>query len=306
MELNTQTKIAVIMGGPGSERLISLASGKAVAEALRSRGCQVTEVDVPGTELTLPEGTELVYNLIHGTYGEDGGVQKQLEALGVPYTGAGVETSRVCFDKVLSKEVFVKAGVPTPRAEAFATGEEVKTTIPLPFVVKPPREGSSVGIHIVREPEEIAPALEDAAKYDDHVLIEQFIKGKELTVSILNDKALPVIHICPRTGFYDLANKYPWLSKTGKTDYICPADITGEETKKVQAAALAAHKAAGVEVYSRVDVLLGEDGEPYVLEINTIPGMTSSSLVPKAAAAVGMDFSELCLEIGKLSLKIDR
>lgn len=306
MELNTQTKIAVIMGGPGSERLISLASGKAVAEALRSRGCQVTEVDVPGTELTLPEGTELVYNLIHGTYGEDGGVQKQLEALGVPYTGAGVETSRVCFDKVLSKEVFVKAGVPTPRAEAFASGEEVKPTIPLPFVVKPPREGSSVGIHIVREPEEIAPALEDVAKYDDHVLIEQFIKGKELTVSILNDQALPVIHICPRTGFYDLANKYPWLSKTGKTDYICPADITDEETKKVQAAALAAHKAAGVEVYSRVDVLLGEDGEPYVLEINTIPGMTSSSLVPKAAAAVGMDFPELCLEIGKLSLKIDR
>ena len=304
MELNTQTKIAVIMGGPGSERLISLASGKAVAEALRSRGYQVAEVDVPGKELVLPEGTELVYNLIHGTYGEDGEVQQQLEALGVPYTGAGVETSRICFDKALSKEVFLKAGVPTPPAERFDAKGEIKPTLSLPFVVKPPREGSSVGIHIVREQSEVAPALEDAAKYDDHILIEKFVKGKELTVSILNDQALPVIHICPRTGFYDLANKYPWLSKTGKTDYICPADITEEETKKVQAAALAAHKAVGVEVYSRVDVLLGEDGEPYVLEINTIPGMTSSSLVPKAALAVGVEFPDLCVEIGKLSLKV--
>lgn len=306
MELNTQTKIAVIMGGPGSERLISLASGKAVAEALKSAGYQVTEVDVADREIDLPEGTELVYNLIHGTFGEDGEVQKKLEALGMPYTGAGVETSRICFDKALTKEIFIKAGVPTPKAEIFASDGDISPTLSLPFVVKPPKEGSSVGIHIVHNPEEIEPALADAKKYDDHILIEEFIKGRELTVSILNGKALPVIHICPRSGFYDLANKYPWLSKTGKTDYICPADLTEEETRKVQAAALAAHQAVGVEVYSRVDVLLDDSGEPYVLEINTIPGMTSSSLVPKAAAAVGISFPDLCAEIGRLSLALNR
>lgn len=307
MELTLQTKIAVLMGGPGSERVISLASGKAVAEAIKSLGYEVTEVDVTGHEVVLPPGTELAYNLIHGTFGEDGELQTQLEKLGVPYTGAGVRASRICFDKAQTKEVFVKAGVPTPLSEIFTfAGSPVKPSLSLPFVVKPPREGSSVGVHIVHEESEIAPALDDVAKYDSKVLVEQFIKGRELTVSILNDQALPVIHICPRSGFYDLKNKYPWLSKTGKTDYICPADLTEEETAKVQAAALAAHKAVGIEVYSRVDVLLREDGEPFVIEINTIPGMTSSSLVPKAAAAVGMDFPSLCEEIARQSLKVQR
>lgn len=294
------------MGGPGSERPISLASGKAVADALRSKGYQVREVDITSHDLVLPEGTELAYNLIHGTYGEDGELQAQLEELGIPYTGAGSAASRLCFDKSLAKEAFLSAGVPTPLSETLSLGSTAKPTLPLPFVVKPPREGSSVGVHIVHREEEAADALADAAKYDSKVLVEQYIKGKELTVAILDDQALPVIHISPRSGFYDINNKYPWLTKQGGTDYICPADISPEETRRVQEAALAAHKATGAEVYSRVDVLLREDGEPFVIEINTIPGMTSTSLVPKAAAAAGMEFPELCERIAQLSLKTER
>lgn len=306
MELTLNTKIAVLMGGPGSERPISLASGKAVAEALRSKGYQVEEVDITGHDLVLPEGTELAYNIIHGTYGEDGELQTQLEERGIPYTGAGSATSRLCFDKILAKEVFLSADVPTPRSETLPLNGTAKPSLPLPFVVKPPREGSSVGVHIIHHEEEVADALADAAKYDDRVLIEQYIKGKELTVAILEDTALPVIHISPRSGFYDINNKYPWLTKQGGTDYICPADLSPEETRRVQEVALAAHKAAGVEVYSRVDVLLREDGEPFVIEINTIPGMTSTSLVPKAASATGMEFPELCERIAQLSLKTER
>lgn len=294
------------MGGPGSERPISLASGKAVAEALREKGYHVTEVDVTGHEVSLPEGTELAYNLIHGTYGEDGELQQQLENLNIPYTGAGVAASKLSFDKALTKEAFIKASVPTPASEVIDLSAGETPSLPLPFVIKPPREGSSVGVHLVFEESEIAAALQDARKYDTKVLVEQYIKGKELTVTILDDTALPVIHISPETGFYDMNNKYPWLTKTGKTNYICPADLTEEETRNVQAAALAAHRSACVEVYSRVDVLLREDGEPFVIEINTIPGMTSSSLVPKAAAAVGIPFPELCEKIAQLSLKTKR
>lgn len=306
MELTPNTHISVLMGGPGSERPISLASGKAVAEALREKGYQVTEADITGHQLMLPEGTELAYNLIHGTYGEDGELQQQLEEAGIPYTGAGVKTSRLCFDKVLTKKIFIAAGVPTPASETINLSAGERPSLSLPFVVKPPKEGSSVGVHIVFDEADIEPALADAGKYGNEILIEQYIKGKELTVSILDNKALPVIHISPQSGFYDINNKYPWLTKKGNTDYVCPADISEEETRRVQQAALAAHLAAGVEVYSRVDVLLREDGEPFVIEINTIPGMTSSSLVPKAAAATGMSFPELCEKIAQLSLKTKR
>lgn len=294
------------MGGPGSERPISLASGKSVAQALREKGYNVTEVDVTGHQITLPEGTELAYNLIHGTYGEDGELQQQLEDLGIPYTGAGIKASRLCFDKALTKEVLVAAGVPTPLSENLSLQDNAQPSLPLPYVIKPPREGSSVGVHIIHEESEIQPALEDAKKFGSTTLVEQYIKGKELTVTILDGEALPVIHISPRSGFYDINNKYPWLTHKGQTDYICPADLSEEETRRVQEAALAAHRATGVEVYSRVDVLLREDGEPFVIELNTIPGMTSSSLVPKAAAAVGIDFPSLCERIARLSLQVER
>ena len=303
--LTKDTAIALLMGGPGSEREVSITFGNAVLEALQQEGfTRVTPVVVDSESPAIPEGTELCYNIIHGTYGEDGGLQSYLESLGLPYTGAGSETSRKCFDKVLTKEAFVAAGVPTPASEVI-TADQLPT-ISVPLVIKPPCEGSSVGVQIVKEESELAAAIAESGKYGKELLVEEFIQGKELTVAIFNGEALPVIHICPRSGFYDMNNKYPSLYGGVGSDYICPADITPEETKAVQEAALAAYKALNVEVYGRVDVLLTDDGKPYVLEINTIPGMTSASLFPKAAKAVGISFGELCTRIAEISLNQPR
>jgi D-alanine-D-alanine ligase len=298
-------KIAVLMGGPGSERRISLASGQAVLKALLSLGLDAHPLDITGTELNLAPGTDLAFNVIHGTFGEDGQVQEILERMGVPYTGAGVQSSRLAFDKTLAKAAFVRAGVPTPRAETLdlTRGPCLPSFAP-PFVVKPPREGSSVGVHIVKNPADAQAALTDAAKYGHDVLVEEFIEGKELTVGILDDRALPVVHIAPRDGFYDISNKYPWMSGGAGSDYYCPADLDAATTLAVQNAALAAHRALGVEIYSRVDVLLDARNRPYVLEANTLPGMTETSLLPKAAAAMGISFPELCQTIARLSLAL--
>lgn len=304
-ELKKDTKIALLMGGPGSEREVSLASGNGVLEALRNEGfTAVTPVIVDSERPEIPAGTELCYNMIHGTYGEDGGLQAYLEELGIPYTGAGSATSRNCFDKVLTKKFFISGNVPTPQSETIAPGE--MPTLPVPCVIKPPCEGSSVGVHIVHEAAELPAAVVDAAKYGKEILVEEYIKGKELTVAIFNGEALPVVHICPRSGFYDMNNKYPSLYGGVGSDYICPADISEEETKAVQAAAVAAYKALNVEVYGRVDVLLTDDGKPYVLEINTIPGMTGASLFPKAAKAAGISYGELCTRIAEVSLNQPR
>lgn len=297
--------IAVLMGGPGSERQVSLASGNAVLHALRGLGLNAHAVDVTGTTLDLPPGTDLAFNVIHGTFGEDGRLQELLERLGIPYTGAGVLSSRTAFDKNLAKAVFVAAGVPTPCAEILdLSGGPRLPSFAAPFVVKPPREGSSVGVHIVHDLAEAEAAMRDAAQYGDDVLVEEFIAGKELTVGIVNDQALPIVHIAPRDGFYDMANKYPWMSGAAGSDYHCPADLDPATTRAVQDAALAAHRALGIEIYSRVDVLLDAANRPFVLEANTIPGMTETSLLPKAAAATGLAFPELCLRIAELSLTL--
>lgn len=304
-ELKKDTKIALLMGGPGSERDVSLASGNGVLEALRSEGfTNVIPVVVDSERPAIPEGTELCYNMIHGTYGEDGGLQSYLEEIGMPYTGAGSATSRNCFDKVLTKKFFIEGKVPTPLSETIAAGQ--MPTLPVPCVIKPPCEGSSVGVHIVHDAAELPAAVADVARYGKDILVEEYIRGKELTVAIFNGEALPVVHICPRSGFYDMNNKYPSLYGGVGSDYICPADISEEETKAVQAAAVAAYKALNVEVYGRVDVLLTDDGKPYVLEINTIPGMTGASLFPKAAAAAGISYGELCTRIAEVSLNQPR
>lgn len=301
--MNKDILIAVLMGGPGSEREVSLASGKAVVEALKGRGLNAVAVDVTGPSLDLPEGAGLCFNTIHGTFGEDGELQEILEAMNMPYTGAGIESSRLAFDKLASKEIFLADNVPTPTSEIVDCSRGARLpAMPLPYVVKPPREGSSVGVHIVREESEAIAAMEDAAKYGSEVLVEQYVEGLELTVGILDGVALPVVHIAPRSGFYDMNNKYPWLSNNGGTDYYCPADLDEATTVAVQDAALAAHCALGIEIYSRVDVLLDKQGKPYVLEANTIPGMTASSLLPKAAQVAGYDFGQLCEKIADLSL----
>lgn len=296
-------KIAVLKGGPGSERAVSLKSAESVIEALILLGAVVCDVDVTNAKFEVPQDVVIAVNMIHGTFGEDGELQKILEGRGIAYTGAGVESSRLAFDKVLSKEKFIAAGVPTPRSQTLKLDGKDELKLKLPVVVKPPREGSSVGVHIVRTETELTAALADAKKFGPETLVEEFIEGKELTVGLLGDQALPVIHIEPVSGFYDLSNKYPWLSGTGKTNYHCPADLDAATAAMVQTAAMNAMKALGVEVYGRADVMLRADGEPFVLEINTIPGMTVSSLLPKAARAAGIEFPQLCERIIELSLQ---
>ncbi|MGJ8672329.1 D-alanine--D-alanine ligase [Rubritalea sp.] len=305
--MNKEIKIAVAMGGPGSEHKVSIATGQAVLKALLDEGCDAVELVIDTPEVIAPEGVGLVFNTIHGTFGEDGEFQTQLEAQGVSYTGAGAVSSLLAFDKVASKKRFIEKGVPTPASETVDCSAGVQMPqMPLPYVVKPPREGSSVGVHIVHTEEEAKAAMADAAQYGDEVLVEQFVEGKELTVGIVDGEVFPIVHIAPRSGFYDMSNKYPWMTGEGGTDYYCPADLGEELTQTVKDAALAAHRALGVEVYSRVDVLLDSDGNPYVLEANTIPGMTESSLLPKAAKEAGYSFGKLCLKIAEVSLNTPR
>lgn len=294
-------RVAVLMGGPGSERLVSLASGAGVAKALRSLGAQVFEVDVKGTDLALPEGVDLAFNVIHGTFGEDGQLQRLLEKAGVAYTGEGVEGSELAIDKIATKRRLQMHGVATAPFEVI--GPDQKPSLPLPYVLKAPKEGSSVGVYIVRDPAEVESRLADVRKYSEEVLVEAFVSGRELTVGILGDEALPIVEICPKRDFYNFENKYPFLNpKAAGADHLCPAPLPEDIAPKIQSLALAAHRALGLEVYSRVDVLYSEQEGPVVLEINTIPGMTEVSLLPEAAAAAGISYAQLCERVIRLSL----
>jgi D-alanine-D-alanine ligase len=293
--------IAVLMGGPGSERKVSLASGAGVASALRELGANVVEVDVNGPDFVVPPGTDVAFNVIHGTFGEDGQLQRILEERGIAYTGEGVATSELAIDKIASKRRFDERGVPTAPFEVLHG--DALPEMPVPLVVKAPREGSSVGVYIVKEAEKLAESLAEARKYASELLIEKFIPGRELTVGILGGEALPIIEIVARKDFYNFENKYPFLNPNAAgADHYCPAHLDPELTRKIQEIAIAAHHALGLQTYSRVDVQLSSGGEPFVLEINTIPGMTPSSLLPEAAAAVGIAYPALCARIVELSL----
>ncbi len=294
-------KIAVFEGGPGAEREVSLRSGLNVARWLRDAGAaEVIEMDVRDEHFALPPEVNLVFNSIHGDLGEDGRLQRVLEARGIPYTGEGVRGSEIAFDKILTKRRFEERGVATPAYEVISKNQQ--PTLPLPVVIKAPQQGSSVGVHLVREQSGVAPALHDVAQYGDEILVEKLITGRELTVGIVGDLALPVIMIKPQQDFYDFKNKYPWLNPAGAADHYCPAPLTDELTARVQALALAAHRALDLEVYSRVDILLDENDQPFVLELNTIPGMTESSLLPEAARVIGIEPPQLCERIVELSL----
>jgi D-alanine-D-alanine ligase len=288
-------KIAVLKGGPSAEREVSLRSGAAAAEALRTAGYEVTEVTVEDSNFVLPDGTELAFLALHGTFGEDGQVQNILAARGIPFTGADAKTSRIAFDKEKTKEKFRAAGVPTPEGQLVSRLDEV--TLSLPLFVKPNEQGSSVGTHPATTRDELAAALEDALKFGPRALVERFIRGRELTVGVLGDQALPIVEIHPLDGFYDYTNKYT----KGRTEYFCPALLPDDITRKIQQYALYAHRALGHTVYSRIDFLLEKDMNPYCLEVNTLPGMTATSLLPKAAAAVGLSFPQLCQKIVELS-----
>jgi D-alanine-D-alanine ligase len=303
MRVTTPLNITVMLGGPSAEREVSLRSGAAVARALRSLGHQVHELDPRTPRWTLASGTEVVFLVLHGTYGEDGTVQQQLESLGMPYTGCGPEVSRVAFDKVLTKERCLAAGVPTARYKVIAdAGVLWPEGWEPPVVLKPVRQGSSVGLEFVEHREEWAPALARSLRHDHEVLVEEKIVGRESTVGILAGQALPVVEVRPKRGAYDYANKYT----VGATEYLCPAPFDPATTARAQQAALAAFKAIGGGDYCRVDVMIRAGGEPVVLEINTLPGMTETSLLPKAAAASGLNYEQLCQRMVELALQRKR
>jgi len=289
-----------MLGGPSAEREVSLRSGAAVAKALRSLGHEVTELDPRTPGWNLPAETDAVFLALHGTYGEDGTVQKRLDELGVPYTGCDAAASRIAFDKVLTKQSCIQAGVPTPKfVTVHSAAEPFPVNFSVPLVVKPSRQGSSVGLEFVERVEDWPAALASALKFDSEVLVEEKIIGRETTVGILDGKPLPVVEVRPKSGGYDYKNKYT----AGNTEYFCPADFDAATTQRIQAAALGAFKSVGGRDYARVDVMVRADGSPVVLEVNTLPGMTETSLLPKAAAAAGINFAELCQRMVDLALE---
>jgi D-alanine-D-alanine ligase len=291
--------IVVMLGGPSAEREVSLRSGASVANALRSSGHHVTEVDPSPCSWKLPDNTKVVFLALHGTYGEDGAVQAELDHMDVPYTGCGAEASRIAFDKVLTKNRCSATGVPVTKSLVLDNPKAPwpKTWQP-PVVIKPVRQGSSVGLQFVEKVEEWPAALETALKFDSQVLVEPKIIGRETTVAILGDRALPIVEVRPRSGAYDYKSKYT----KGETEYLCPAPFDADTTARIQAAALGAFRAVGGRDYSRVDVMVGADGEPVVLEVNTLPGMTETSLFPKAAAAAGLSYPQLCQRMVELAV----
>ena len=292
-----------MLGGPSAEREISLRTGAAVARALRLQGHRVLEVDPRERTVSLPSETQVVFLALHGDYGEDGTIQKQLEDLGVLYTGCGVEASRLAFDKVLTKQRCIERGVPTAR---HLVVEKADAPWPQgwkpPVVLKPVRQGSSVGLQFVESVDQWPAALSESLCYDTQVLVEQKIIGRETTVAILGGKALPIVEIRPKQGRYDYQSKY----LAGQSDYFCPAPFDEATTRRIQATALRGFRAIGGRDYARVDVMVRASGEPVVLEVNTLPGMTETSLFPKAAAAAGISYPELCQRMIDLAVKRER
>lgn len=280
-------KVAVLMGGPSSEREVSLRSGRAVATGLRDAGYDVTEVDLPGYEIDLPAEIEAVFIALHGTFGEDGDAQAILDSMGIPYTGSGAAASRAAFDKVLSKKAFDEGGIATPAYEIIHAGE--KSRLALPVVVKPPRQGSSIGVHRVMDESAWEAAIEDALVYDDEVLVEEYIEGRELTVGIVDDKILPLVEIAAPDAWYDYEAKYG-----GGSRYLVPAPVEEEVAECCRDLSVRTFKALGCRGFGRVDFRVDAAGQPYTLELNSIPGFTETSLLPKAAGAAGMSFAGLC------------
>ena len=331
-------KIAVLMGGTSAERDVSMATGREIARALRENGHEVVAIDTAsgrliegvGTSPDLPGGvgltppsegelaaiyggevapglgeltevreTEVVFVALHGGAGEDGRLQALLDLVGVAYTGSGCLGSALAMDKLVSKQLFDQAGIPTPPwliapVEASAIDTELDG---YPVVVKPSREGSTVGVSFVRSSDELEAAIELAAGYDGPVLVEKFIPGRELAIGVLGDEALPIVEIRPSHEIYDYECKYTY----GKSQYEVPAPLSSQVTEEIQALALKAHRTLRLSGYSRIDFRLDPDERPWCLEGNSLPGMTATSLLPKAAAAEGTPFNALCDRIVELA-----
>lgn len=297
-------RVAVLYGGIGSEREVSRQSGKAVLEALLDSGCNAFGVEVTGKPEQIG-GIEcdLAFIALHGEFGEDGQVQQLLEDSGISYIGSGVEASRTIMNKSATKDKFVKLGLPTANWFDLKQGEFYRELLAenkfsLPCVVKPNSRGSSVGVHIVRNENELAPALESVFEIDEQAIVERYVSGRELTVGVLHGKALPVIELEVPDAFYDYNAKY----EDDRTVYHCPAKINSDIAQLCSSIAEFACSSLGVRDMARVDFILGRKGL-VLLEINTIPGFTSHSLLPKAAAAQGISFKQLCLELVEKALQ---
>jgi D-alanine-D-alanine ligase len=288
-----QKKIAVLMGGISAEREISLRSGKMVCDAFKRLGLKVWGVDIRGwKDLVALERRrpDVALLCLHGTGGEDGAIQGVLEWMRVPYTGSDILASALAMDKARSKEILKRAGLPTaPWVLLQEKNERVPGSFTIPCVVKPNRQGSTVGITIVKQRSQLTAALRLAWKHDSQVMIEKFCPGREITVGILNGRALPVVEIIPRNEFYDFASKYV----PGMSEHIIPARMPASHLKEAQRLAEAAHRALGCRGVSRVDLIVGHGGRMDILEVNTLPGMTATSLLPDAARHAGIGFEEL-------------
>ncbi len=306
-------RVAVLQGGLSAENEISILSGTGVLKALRSKGVDAFAFDIALQPLSqLKEsGAVCAFIALHGRFGEDGAVQGALEILGIPYTGSGVMASAIAMDKVFTKRIWESQGLPTPRYELLSAGSslrEVPDHLGLPLIIKPPHEGSTLGVSKVRGYSDMKDAYALAERFDDVVLAEEFIDGRELTVSIIGSgaaaRAMPIIEIVAPEGNYDYQNKY----FTDDTRYLCPAPIEANLARQVQELAVRAFNALGCEGWGRVDIMLRrETNEPLLLEVNTSPGMTGHSLVPMAARAEGISYEDLCLMlVSSASLKIKR
>lgn len=304
--------IGVLMGGYSSEREISLKSGKAIFEALKAHGCRVSPIDIILQDeeaiLSMLMGSQIdvAFIALHGHLGEDGVIQSVLEKMNIPYTGSGVEASRLALNKVSAQDIFKRNHIPVPgydivsKGHRFNVDQVIDRVGSLPVVVKPSSQGSSIGITLVENKKDLPAALVKAFEYDTQVLVEQYIHGRELTVGILDKDSLPVIEIRPKSVFFDFNAKY---QSGGTTEYIIPAELPADISRQVQKVAYQAHEALGCCDFSRVDVMLDQGNNPYVLEVNTIPGFTATSLLPKAAKVSGLDFTQLCLKLIELAYK---
>ena len=298
-------RVAVVMGGPSTEREVSLRTGAAIAQALETRGYDVTTIDLDPKKFVdqlKASDANVVFNAMHGLYGEDGAMQGTLDMLGIPYTGSDVLASALAMDKVMTKRLFQAAGVNTPSCLFFtkkqARKEQVTAILAhftLPVVVKASSLGSSIGVVIVEQTEQLSAALEECFALDKEVLVEEYIDGREITAAVIGSdgeaEALPLIEIAPHSGRYDYHSKYT----AGATEYIVPAPVSEGAAENIAELAKKAYLMAGCSGVARVDFMLRRsDDAAFALEINTVPGMTATSLVPKAAAAAGMDFPALC------------
>lgn len=295
---NAYGKVGVLAGGPSSEREISLRSGKAVHAALLAKGLDAVFVDMRDDirEVLSRNRMDVAFIALHGRFGEDGTVQAALEEAGIPYTGSGPVASRRALDKVAAKNIFFQNCIPTPHYMVYERGvsnAEDVAALGFPIVVKPQFEGSSMGLGIVRERAELDGAIDRALAFDRFLLVEEFIDGRELTVGILDDEPLPVVEIVPKSRVYDFAAKY----SDPDTKYLAPAPLDKKTAAAAQELAVRAHRSIECASLSRVDMMLDAAGDLFLLEVNTIPGMTERSLLPKAAAVRGIDFGELCMTL---------